>query len=108
LKIDRVATFQKYRRSAFAIITVSTVQSTSITEVGEAYLKAKPSKMGVRESLKVWQSDRAESNRPAWTSRATISPADALPTPDKRHTLTRASRARLTTFQLEGGLANSA
>ena len=51
-------------------------------------MKAKPSKMGVRESLKVWQSDRALSNSPAWTSRATISTADALPTPGKRHKVT--------------------
>ena len=43
------------------------------------YLKARPSKTGVRLSLKVWQRDRAESNSPVWTSKATISTADALP-----------------------------
>lgn len=43
------------------------------------YLKASPSKTGVKGSLKVWQSDMAVSKRPAWTKRDTISSAEELP-----------------------------
>lgn len=42
-------------------------------------MKVRPSKTDVRFSLKVLQMDRAESNRPVWTNRATISSAEALP-----------------------------
>lgn len=45
----------------------------------QTYLKVKPSKTDVRLSLNVWQTDRAESKSPVWTSKATISTADALP-----------------------------
>ena len=43
------------------------------------YLKASPSKTGVKGSLKVWHSEMAVSKRPAWTKRVTISSADELP-----------------------------
>ena len=46
----------------------------------KTHLKVKPSKTDVRFSLKVWQTDRAESKSPVWTNRDTISTADALPT----------------------------
>lgn len=48
------------------------------------YLKASPSKIGVKGSLKVWHSDMAVSKRPAWTKRVTISSADELPVEAER------------------------
>lgn len=49
------------------------------------YLKARPSKTGVKGSLNVWHSDMAVSKRPAWTKRVTISSADELPMEMEKH-----------------------
>lgn len=43
------------------------------------YLKVRPSKMGVKGSLKVWQRVMAESKSPARTSRDTVSSGVELP-----------------------------